>query len=194
MRKFVPLSLTLAVALLFTACKKHTETGGSAWLPAEIDSIEVTFDLYPSETTRALNADEIAAVTEWALALETEQAPLAETETPNNYAGGMVWHFNVNGGELTFSYADCGESAVFINDAWYAVQNPSHPPIEEAAENEVVEFQGQSFSKSDLSEETLEWLAWYNSLSPEEQLAVSSIPADLYTYDGAGTLDADAEE
>ena len=69
-----------------------------------------------------------------------------------------------------------------------------YEPIEENAENEVVEFHGQVFNKSDLSEETLEWLEWYNSLSPEEQLAVSSIPAELYTDDGAGTLDSDAEE
>ena len=60
--------------------------------------------------------------------------------------------------------------------------------------NGTIEFNGQSFSKSDLTEETLEWLEWYNSLSPEEQLAVSSIPADLYTYAGAGTLDSTAEE
>ncbi len=69
-----------------------------------------------------------------------------------------------------------------------------YEPIEENAENEVVEFHGQMFNKSDLSEETLEWLEWYNSLSSEEQLAVSSIPADLYTNDGAGTLDLDTEE
>lgn len=67
-------------------------------------------------------------------------------------------------------------------------------PVETSSENEVVEFHGQSFNKSDLTEETLEWLEWYNSLSPEEQLAVSSIPADLYTDDGAGTLDSDAEK
>ena len=66
--------------------------------------------------------------------------------------------------------------------------------IEENTENEVVEFHGQSFSKSDLTEETLEWLEWYNSLSPEEQLAVSSIPVDLYTDVGAGAIDSDAEE
>ena len=71
---------------------------------------------------------------------------------------------------------------------------PVNPSIEEITENEVVEFHGQLFNKSDLSEETLEWLEWYNSLSPEEQLAVSSIPADLYTNDGAGTLNSDAEE
>ena len=60
--------------------------------------------------------------------------------------------------------------------------------------NGTIEFNGQSFSKSDLTEETLEWLEWYNSLSQEEQLAVSSIPADLYTSDDVGTSDSDAEE
>ena len=68
------------------------------------------------------------------------------------------------------------------------------PISEDIDSNETVEFNGQLFNKSDLTEETLEWLEWYNSLSPEEQLAVSSIPADLYTDDGAGTLDSGAEE
>ena len=64
----------------------------------------------------------------------------------------------------------------------------------ENAENETVEFEGQLFNKSDLSEETLKWLEWYNSLPPEKQLTVSSIPAELYTDDGAGTVDADQEK
>ena len=59
------------------------------------------------------------------------------------------------------------------------------------SENEPVEFNGQLFNKSTLSEETLKWLEWYNSLPPEEQLAVSSIPAELDTYDNSGTVDAD---
>ena len=62
------------------------------------------------------------------------------------------------------------------------------------AENETVAFEGQLFNKSDLSEETLKWLEWYNSLPPEKQLAVSSIPAELYTDDSAGTVDADQEK
>ena len=32
---------------------------------------------------------------------------------------------------------------------------------------------------SGLSQETLEWLTWYNDLSEEDQLEVSSIPEDL---------------
>ncbi|MCB6952345.1 MULTISPECIES: hypothetical protein [Lachnospiraceae] len=50
------------------------------------------------------------------------------------------------------------------------------------------------FVQSDLSEETLEWLEWYNSIPQEKQLAVNSIPAELYTDDGAGTVDADQEK
>ena len=60
--------------------------------------------------------------------------------------------------------------------------------------DETVEFDGQLFNKADLSKETLEWLEWYNSLPSEEQLAVNSIPADLYTNDGVETIDSDAEK
>lgn len=116
---------------VFAAEDEAAGTSISSLFPAEVDSIEVTFDFYPSEVTRVLNTDEIAAVTEWALALEVEQAPLDETETPNNYAGGAAWHFNVNNGELTLSYADYGEGAIFINNEWYAVKRPSDPPVNE---------------------------------------------------------------
>jgi hypothetical protein len=40
-------------------------------------------------------------------------------------------------------------------------------------------FNEQTFAKADLSEETLEWLEWYNGLTETEQLAVDYIPADL---------------
>ena len=33
-----------------------------------------------------------------------------------------------------------------------------------------------------------------NSIPPEKQLAVNSIPAELYTDDGVGTVDADQEK
>ena len=31
-----------------------------------------------------------------------------------------------------------------------------------------------------LSSETLEWLEWYNTLSPDEKNSINSIPSDLY--------------
>ena len=44
---------------------------------------------------------------------------------------------------------------------------------------EVIEFQGQSFNKSDLTEETLEWLEWFNGLSETGQLSVSFVPQEI---------------
>ena len=167
MKKF-RLSVLLPAMLMLGGCCAGDSQEGTAVLPfpEEIHSMTVTFDVYPSETTRTLSAGETEAVTEWALALEWEQAPLDETKTPDNYAGGTAWHFSMNDGGFTFSYAEYGESAIFIDHAWHAVKNPSNPPVEENAGREVVEFHGRLFNKSDLTEETLAWLAWYHSLSP----------------------------
>ena len=46
-----------------------------------------------------------------------------------------------------------------------------------------------------LSEETLDWLDWYNALPEEQQRAVSSLPPDLLEQSGlAQTEDAKAED
>ncbi len=46
-----------------------------------------------------------------------------------------------------------------------------------------------------LSEETLDWLDWYNALPEEQQRAVSSLPPDLLEQSGlAQTEDAEAED
>lgn len=42
--------------------------------------------------------------------------------------------------------------------------------------DKVVKFHGQLLNKSVLSEETLEWLEWDNSLPEDTRLAVSAIP------------------
>ncbi len=132
MKKISAICSFICAMLLLGGCSAGDnleETAALSFLD-DVDSIEVTFDFYPSEMPRALNADEIAAITEWALELELKQVPLDETETPNNYAGGVAWHFNVNDGEFTFSYADYEGSAICIDNEWYAVKNPSDPPIE----------------------------------------------------------------
>lgn len=82
---------------------------------------------------------------------------------------------------------------IFMRRYWFSDKYFLYSNLENA-ENETVEFEGQLFNKSDLSEETLKWLEWYNSLPPEKQLTVSSIPAELYIDDGAGTVDADQEK
>ena len=85
--------------------------------------------MYFSQITRPLGREEAAAVQAWAAALVWEEAPLDEAETPNNYAGGMQWDFCYNGGELEFSYANYGSAAILLGGHWYAVENPSDPPV-----------------------------------------------------------------
>lgn len=56
-----------------------------------------------------------------------------------------------------------------------------------------VRFGDRMVDAAGLSEETLQWLNWYNSLPADEQLKVSAIPPDLLTETGiAGTEDAGA--
>ena len=66
--------------------------------------------------------------------------------------------------------------------------------IEIVEEADTITFHDQVFNKSDLSQETIEWLEKYNTLTEEEQLAISGIPADLYElcgYPKAGEVEAE---
>lgn len=63
-----------------------------------------------------------------------------------------------------------------------------------AQTDETVQFGNETFSISELSQETIEWLDWYNSLSEEEQAAVSSVPDELWDGEVSETADASADE
>ena len=62
--------------------------------------------------------------------------------------------------------------------------------------DETISFHDKTFNKADLSQETIEWLEWYNDLSKEEQLAISYIPSEVYKlsrYPETETIDAETE-
>lgn len=65
-----------------------------------------------------------------------------------------------------------GEIEVNIEDNWLVFETRPR-------DGSTVLFDGRQYSADGLSEETLEWLDWYNGLSKEEQLAVSAIPTEL---------------
>lgn len=50
------------------------------------------------------------------------------------------------------------------------------------------------FDAASLSDETLRWLLWFNSLSDEDQLAISFVPLDLYELCGYPGMDGIAAE
>ncbi len=131
MSKIISLVMVLVLGLSMAGCNQQEETITPTLIPDEISSIEVTHDFYPLEITKELDNDEIVIIKEWAAALEWEQTPLGEEETPDSYAGGEAWIFHVNNGEITFTYVYQGvSSAILIDSEWYAVENPSNPPVE----------------------------------------------------------------
>lgn len=52
--------------------------------------------------------------------------------------------------------------------------------VPQSAASETIFFHGHCYKREDLSDETVEWLLWYSSLSEMEQYAISSIPGDLW--------------
>lgn len=71
-----------------------------------------------------------------------------------------------------YQYGAGGTIEVFMNDKWIIFEHRE-------GTGSQVRFGDKMIDADGLSEETLNWLSWYNSLSEEEQLAVSAIPSDL---------------
>ena len=53
----------------------------------------------------------------------------------------------------------------------------------------TVQYEGRTYSAAALSEQTLEWLEWYNALSDEDKLKIDYIPADLLPDDRAEAVE-----
>ena len=69
------------------------------------------------------------------------------------------------------------------------IPNPYRVEIIISDENDTIQFHDKVVSKSDLSQETIEWLEKYNELSETEQLSISSSPSDLYKLCGYGNAE-----
>lgn len=82
---------------------------------------------------------------------------------------------------------------IYMNDKWFVFATEkalaSSQMMMETNETETITFHDKTYNKCDLSEETIEWLENYNSLSEEEQLAISYIPTELYELCGYPTAE-----
>ena len=59
--------------------------------------------------------------------------------------------------------------------------------------DELVWYEGEVLSREVVSDETVKWLEWYDSLTREEQLAISATPPEFAEIMRAETEDAEAE-
>ena len=66
----------------------------------------------------------------------------------------------------------------------------SEPKTDDGA----IQFHGQTFQRDQLSQGTLDWLDWYFTLTEEEQLAISYVPAELRDGKNVSTQDAYSSE
>ena len=55
---------------------------------------------------------------------------------------------------------------------------------------DVVYYHGQAYDKAELSQETIEWLEWFNAMPEEDQNKISYMPPELW----AGVYDAQTED
>ena len=108
----------------------------------------------------------------------TAQVPPSEIPTEDGQSNfGTGYRYQISGEETI---------DVEIDGRWYIFAWEDAPS--------TVTFAGRTIDRADLSAATLDWLAWYNSLPEETQLAVSFIPSDLLEaigLSGSETTDAD---
>ncbi len=109
---------------------------------------------------------------------ESQLSPefLAESfEQPSEREGNRTYKFRIDfysgcHAEIT---ADCAPETL-----WKCLGEMSVYAKED--DGKTVYYCGRAFNKSDLSEEMLEWLEWYNSMDSIGQATVSYLPSELY--------------
>lgn len=201
MKKLVGLIAALVCILGMTGCQKTVDASTVYEFPEPTIQIEGSFCSQGIERTFVIGPEEYdpdyvysEPVIGWFNGLE-----LRECEEPQPAEGEDRYDFSPDG-RPGFSYVDRGSEAfLIVDDKWYKVTNPSDPPLEWEEDGKIeetvsqVRFGDKWIDEVNLSEETLEWLDWYNRLPQEDQLAVSAIPADLLdASEISGTEDAEA--
>ena len=77
------------------------------------------------------------------------------------------------GAGYRYRYGEGDTIEVCIDEKWAVFEYRS-------GDGSQIRYLDRWYSRGDLSDETIEWLEWYNGLPEEEQLAVDHVPHDLY--------------
>ena len=133
MRKFSSILFALSILLCFTiAGCSYESTSSVVALPENITSIEVSgfrngSELEPWELTQA----EIDELGTWITQLSLQHRTYAEGETPNRvWNGGVSYSFNINEGQISFSWVHLDKVYIFYNSEWYEIMNTSTAPLD----------------------------------------------------------------
>lgn len=139
MKKETIILLMLSVFLCFavTGCSnesifhKDTASGLAEMLPENIISIEVS-GFYNGGDLQAweLGQDEIEELTAWVTELSLKHCLFDEGKAPNEYwCGGVSYTFDINNGELSFTWIYIDKAYVRYHGEWYEIISSSEPPL-----------------------------------------------------------------
>ena len=136
MKKYhlILLILSALICVVVTGCSsKDTDISsilGDAF-PEKITSIEVSgFYNGSALETWELTQEEIEELNVWLSELSLKHRAYAEGEAPNEvWNGGTAYQFNVNDGELSFSWANIDMAYIQYDGEWYEIINESVPPL-----------------------------------------------------------------
>ncbi|MBQ9166536.1 MAG: hypothetical protein IJX71_06410 [Oscillospiraceae bacterium] len=128
--------LLLILTLMLSGCTApgtpDTEITSPVTLQDAVTQAEVTYYNCGSSVTVTVTGDELEALRTWTHGLELEARVFEDGNTPNDVEGGKVWSIVLTEGDYSgFRYRNNGENecCAFAEGIWYAVLNPSDPPV-----------------------------------------------------------------
>ena len=123
--------------LIITGCSTENASSviGEAF-PENITHIEVSGfyngELEPWELTQT----EIEELDTWIAQLSLKHRTYAEGEAPNEvYAGGVCYRFDINDGEMSFTWVHIDAAYLQYDGGWYEITNTTTPPLGLAGPN-----------------------------------------------------------
>jgi predicted small secreted protein len=187
------LSLTLVACLALAGCQSETGGAGDP-VPGGVTEPSVSLNENKNEIEKTQPATE---------ELEWDKIPMVMVDGKLYYDTGkestISGRCGVMDGEITstvdgseiptkdnqsnfgtgfeYQYGADNTIEIFMNEKWIVFEQ------REGAGNQV-RYGDRMLDAEGLSEETLEWLDWYNNLPEEQQLAISAVPPDLLEENG----------
>ena len=130
--------ITLILSLTLVGCGGSTadiENEQIVAMPSEIKEVNIS-GYYDGSVINAgdFEVEDFDIFATWISQLSLEHRTFDEGKTPyETVAGGNSYHFDVNNGELTFTYADAGKGLQYIvyGEEWYEVLNPTELPFKQ---------------------------------------------------------------
>ena len=130
MKKFVPLILTAILVFTLAACGEN-QTQSKIDVPDSMSKVSISFHSMGQITEWELDENKLSALQEWVNNLSLENLTEKEIKELNATDGGSAYEFNINDGEISFTYLSHGsQKYVVFDDTWYRVLNAVDPDVE----------------------------------------------------------------